>query len=228
MVPFLSFKIEKLSILGSPHIGIFAYASNHFAIVPKGITRTTRRIIEETLEVDVIEATIGGSRLIGIFLAGNDKNLLVSPIIYPEELDELTSQIGGKINIQVFETKNTAIGNLISINNKGALVSTDFTQEEAERLRQILGINVRRVELINYKAIGSLIACNDRIALAHPLLNEEDMRIISSTLEVSVSGATVNEGVGLVKSGVLINNMGLLVGSNTTGPELMNIQALFL
>jgi translation initiation factor 6 len=227
-VLFLGFKIEKASILGSPHIGIFMYANNFFAIVPEGITRTTKKTIEEVLEVEVIEATIGGSRLLGIFLTGNDNILLVSPIVYPEELDELKSQLSGKTRIEVFETKNTAIGNLLTINNKGALASTDFTDEEIEKLRSLLGVKVRRTELLNYKAIGSLIACNDKVALAHPLLKEEETKVVSETLDVAVSGATINEGIGLVKSGVLINNKGLLVGSNTTGPELMNIQALFL
>lgn len=224
----MSFKIEKTSILGSPHIGIFAYANNLFAIVPQGTTRSTQKTIEETLEVDVIEATIGGSRLLGIFLAGNDNVLLISPIIYPEELDYIRSQLRGKIRIEVFETKNTAIGNLLTINNKGAIASIDFTEEEVVTLKNLLGVNVKRMELLNYKAIGSLIACNDKVALAHPLLKEEETKIISEALDVAVSGATVNEGIGLVKSGVLINNKGLLVGSNTTGPELMNIQSLFL
>lgn len=224
----MSIKIDKTSILGSPHIGIFAYVNNHFAVVPPGTSRNTKKTIEEILEVEVIETTIGGSRLIGIFLAGNDNVLLVSPIVFPEELDELNSQLEGRVRIVVFETKNTAIGNLLSINNKGALLSTDFSLDEMERLQKYLNVPMKRIELLNYKAIGSLIACNDNVALTHPLLSEDEAKLISETLSVVANGATVNEGIGLVKSGVLLNNKGLLVGSNTTGPELMNLQAIFM
>lgn len=224
----MAVKLDRLVIYGSPHIGIFAYVNNKFAIVPRGITRTVRRTIEETLEVDVIEATVGGSRLIGVFIAGNDRALLLSPIIYPEELDELRSAIGRKISLRVFETRNTAIGNLIAANNKGALVSSDFSDDEARELEAILETRVRRAQLMNYRAVGSMIACNDKIALTHPLLDEREMGQVSEALGVSAFGATVNEGVGLVRSGALLNNAGILVGSMTTGPELMNIQSLLV
>lgn len=222
----MAVKLYKLTIYGSPHIGIFAYVNNKFAIVPVGTSKTAQKTIEEILEVEVIETTIGGSRLLGVFLSGNDRVLLVSPIIYPQEFDELKSTLEGKVSLRVFETRNTAIGNLIVTNNKGALVSSDFSENEVKILGELLDTRVYRTQLLNYKAIGSLIACNDRVALTHPLLEESELSLISEVLGVTASGATVNEGIGLVKSGVLMNNKGILVGSMTTGPELMNIQSI--
>jgi len=222
----LGLRIDRASVLGSPHIGIFAFANNKFAVVPVGVKRSVKKVIEETLEVDVVEATIGGSRLIGVFMTGNDSVLIISPIIHPEELDDLKSMLGGEVRFEVLETRNTAVGNLVSVNNKGAIVSTEFSEEEAERLSKILGLKVRRADFLGYRAVGSIIACNDAVALTHPLMKSEDLDVVAQALGVSPAGATVNEGIPLVKSGVLINNKGLLVGSKTTGPELMNIQAV--
>lgn len=218
-------KLERVEILGSPYIGVFAFTNNKVAVVPPGLDRGTRKVFEEVLNVDVVEATIGGTRLVGVFLAGNDKALLVSPVALPEELDSLVSQLRGSLKVEVFETKNTALGNLVAANNKGALISPLFSDREAKALEELLGVRTVRMSLVSYMAVGSVVVCNDKVAFAHPMLTEEEAERISHVLDVTTATATVNEGIGNVKIGMLMNNKGVLVGSLTTGPEILNIQS---
>jgi translation initiation factor 6 len=46
-------------------------------------------------------------------------------------------------------------------------------------------------------------------------------------MKVTVEHSTVNGGMPYVKSGLLANNKGVVVGGNTTGPEVLRIKAGF-
>ena len=57
--------------------------------------------------------------------------------------------------------------------------------------------------------------------LAHPLIREEEKRKIQEVLKVPVETGTINGGVPYVKMGIVANSKGAVVGTLTTGPELM-------
>ena len=218
--------LERIDILGNPNIGVFAFVNNKIALTPPRITRSTKKAIEEILGVEIIETTIAGTVIIGVFIAGNDSTILVPHIIHSDELEQLKSELKGKIEIKVLNTKNTALGNLIVANNKAALASVEFDNKEIKMIEDSLGIKVYRKELAGIPAIGALVVANDNAGLVHPSLSDEEIEDLEKKLNINAGPATINEGVGFIKSGVLLNNNGILVGNNTTGPEIMNIQAI--
>jgi len=90
-------------------------------------------------------------------------------------------------------------------------------------------LNVKTVvmSIASYNQVGALIACTDKGAVIHPDVSDEDISRIGSALGVNVEPATVNGGVPFVSSGIVMNNKAIVVGSSTTGPELVMLSRAF-
>ncbi|MEM0021159.1 MAG: translation initiation factor IF-6 [Fervidicoccaceae archaeon] len=215
--------ISKLNIYRNPNIGVFLFANNKIALVPPNISKATKRAIADTLQVDPVETTIAGMHIIGVLVAGNDSCLLIPDIIKQEELDSLKEVLEGSIRIAIIKTKHTALGNLISVNNKAAYISDSFEKDAEKEISSSLGLTVFRRSYLGLPIVGSMIVTNDKLAFIHPMINDSEALMISNELKVTTVHATVNEGVGFVKVGIVMNNSGILIGGTTTGPELMNI-----
>jgi len=215
--------VAKLNVYRNPNIGVFIFTNNKIALIPPNISKAAKKNIAETLQVDPIETTIAGMHIIGVLVAGNDSCILVPDITKQEEIDALKEAIDGSIKIVTVNTKHTALGNLISANNKAAYISKSFEKEVEETIASALKIPVYRRSYLGLPIIGSMVVANDRIAFIHPMIPETEIITISNELMVTPVHATVNEGVGFVKIGIVMNNSGILVGSTTTGPELVNI-----
>jgi len=218
--------LDKTTVSGSPHIGVFIFANNKVALVPPRLSRSTKRTIKETLEVDVIETTIAGTRIIGVLVAGNDRCLLLPRISSEDEIDHLKESLGRSIAIRVVKSKCTALGNLIVANNKAAIVSSEIEREVVREIESTLGVKAYVGAYAGTPAVGAIMVVNDSVGLVHPSLSDSEIAEIERRLGVKAGPATVNEGVEFIKSGAVINNKGVLLGSLTTGPEIMNIQAI--
>ncbi len=59
--------------------------------------------------------------------------------------------------------------------------------------------------------------------LAHPLLKDEERKILENVFKVPVDVGTVNCGVPYVGTGLLANSHAAVAGSMTTGPEMFII-----
>ena len=62
----------------------------------------------------------------------------------------------------------------------------------------------------------------------HPEADEEDMKKFSNILGVKIEHSTVNNGIPYVSSGILANNNCIVVGTMTSGPEIMMMTRAFL
>ena len=213
--------LERLRILGNPNIGVFICASNKYALIPKGVTSQAKQKIKDVLNVEVIEAQVAGTPLLGVFLVCSDNLVLAPGIMRDEEIDEL-KQLGLKITI--VETRHTALGNVVLHNNKAALLSTELSEDEVKSVVNSLGIGKFKVgKIANMTAVGSAAVVTDKGAVVHPDASDEELRFISEFFDVNADIATVNFGVAFIKTGLVANNYGALVGERTTGPEIMRI-----
>jgi translation initiation factor 6 len=59
--------------------------------------------------------------------------------------------------------------------------------------------------------------------LAHPMLKDEERKILENLLKVPVDVGTINCGVPYVGTGLLANSKSAVAGSMTTGPEMFII-----
>jgi translation initiation factor 6 len=72
-----------------------------------------------------------------------------------------------------------------------------------------------------------LIVSTNQGAGVHPSATDQEIQVISESLKVDVQPATVNGGIPYLSSGIIANSKSMVVGSLTTGPELMILSRAF-
>ncbi len=215
--------IDKARVLGSPHIGTYVVATDELVLVPKGVEEEFKKKSREVLSVnDVIETTIAGTSLIGIFTIARGKLVVVPDIIKEEEVDWLRS-LG--IRVEVIEVSNfNALGNVVLHNSRAMLAHPELDKEAEAKIAHILGVDRHSPGTIaNIPTVGSAAVVTDRGGLVHPSISDEELRKLSEFFGVEFSLGTVNFGIGFIRSGLVANNYGAIVGDLTTGPEIIRI-----
>ncbi|MEM4476549.1 MAG: translation initiation factor IF-6, partial [Desulfurococcaceae archaeon] len=213
---------SKLSILGTPNIGVYLFANDYVAVVGPNLTESERRIIEETLRVEVVEAKVSDSILIGVLIAGNNNGIIVPKTVREHELSELKRLLKGyHINVEVVDSRLTALGNIVLVNNKAAIVGSRIEDRVIAKISDSLGVEVVVRDLMNLSIPGSIAVVNNAGGAIHPDVSDDDLKYVEEVMGVEVERATVNSGIPFVKAGLVANNNGVLVGEYTTGPEIL-------
>jgi len=217
--------LEKLRIFGNPNIGVYIFTNNKVTLVPEGTQPQVKKALSDTLSTEVLEAVIADSRLLGIFIAGNDKAILLPKTARDKEVDRL-KELG--LPVKVVFTSFTALGNIILTNNRVALIHPELSDKEVEVVCRELNVEkcVRR-SIVNIPTVGSVAVINDNSGLFHPDVNESELKALEELLKIRVGTGTVNFGVGFIKTGLIANNFGAVVGDLTTGPEIMRVMDAF-
>jgi translation initiation factor 6 len=224
-------EIGKMSFFGNPNIGVYAYVNDEVLILPPRIGRDDIEELVEVLKVSaVIEAKVAGTILIGVLLAGNNNAVLLPQIVFDEDLEYLEKRVreySVDTEFSVLESKYTALGNLVLCNSRRCLASPLFSSREVREMEDVLGVEVVTTRLVNTDLLGSIVVVTDSGGVIHPDASEEDIKTLRELLGVTVERATVNAGVVYVRSGIMANNKGVVVGGNTTGPEVLRIKRGF-
>jgi translation initiation factor 6 len=149
----------------------------------------------------------------------NNNGVLVSRIIEDYELKEIASGTG--LNVERFESKFTAVGNLVVGNDRGTIMSPILSPEDIKQVRDVLGTEVEVMAIQRFVQVGSMIVATNRGAAVNPNLNEEETERVGRALGVDAYPSSVNGGVPYVSSGLVANSMNAITGDLTTGPELI-------
>ena len=218
--------IYKYDVYKSPNIGLFVRANDRILIVPFGFAETKTTKLMGYLQIeDEVYASIGGTRLIGPMVVMNNNGILVPSIASDDEIDILRKASG--LNVERLKSKFTAIGNLISTNDNGALLSPLFEGEIDQQVQDILGVPVHSMTVGGFIQTGSMVVSTNTGAVVHPRCTEEEIKVIAEALQVEVEPVTVNGGVPFVSSGIIANSKSVIVGSLTSGPELIMLSRAF-
>ena len=217
--------LNRLSILGNPNIGIYIFANDKIALVPPGLTSSEKEVITETLKVDVIETKIAGTIIIGALVAGNNNGIILPRNVLDEEYFNLKNALN-KYGIEVYvsSSKNTALGNIILANDKKCISGGVLEKSEINALREVLGVDIIEKNIMGLPIPGSLAVVTNTGGVVHPDISDEELSFLENTFGVPFERATVNSGVPFIKTGLVANKYGALVGELTTGPEIMRIQ----
>ncbi len=209
------------SIVGSASIGVYSLANDKIVIIPKMVPLKKAERTAEWLKVKLIHTSIGGSVLAGALACANSNGILLPNSIREEELSVVKSLFEG--NIMVMETKKTAYGNLVLANDHGAVVDPRFKELQVKQIAETLGVDAVTGEVAGLPYVGSLAVATNKGVLAHPLLKEEERKILESVFKVPVDVGTINCGIPYVGTGLLGNSHAAVAGSMTTGPEMFII-----
>jgi translation initiation factor 6 len=219
--------VDRVRVLGSPHIGTYMVVTDNLALVPKGAGEDLKRKIMEVLSVnDIIEISIAGTALIGIFAVASGRKVVVPDIIKDEELEELRS-LG--LSVDVVEASNfNALGNVVLHNSRAAVFHPELDRDVAMRIAEALNLGTyTQTPIAGIPTVGSAAVVTDRGGLVHPSASEEELKKLSELFGIELDVGTINFGIGFIKSGLVANNYGVLVGELTTGPEIVRIMKAF-
>ncbi len=220
--------IAQTTILGNSSLGIFALSTEKFAIVPQGTKENRIELIKNILGIKIVQTTIASSVLVGTLAVGNSKSLLIPQNVTQKEKQQIVEGLGDEIEIIEVESKYTALGNLIVMNDKGAIISEMFEKNVRNQIQDSLGIETTIGSMLGSPLVGSIAMSTNRGALVHPLLSEEEISEISSILKVRTDVCTINRGIPYPRVGILSNTKGAVIGSDSTGPESMRIFEVLL
>ncbi len=216
--------IYKYNIYRTPNIGIFLKTNDKLLLVPKGLAYTKVNNLVSLLNVKYLAISIANTRLLGPLIAMNNNSILVPRIIEDVELDELKST---GLDVIILNTLETSLGNLIVMNDRCAIISTRLSKDIADEIKDRLSIEVVQMQFGDYYQVGSMIVATNKGAAVHPIVNDKDVKFLASVLHVHVEPATVNNGIPFIASGVVANSNNVIVGSLTTGPELVMLSRAF-
>lgn len=217
--------IFRYDLYKSPNVGIFAKSNDSIVLLPYGYAETKSKKLIDYLQVEPVFVSIAGNRLIGPMVVLNNKGMILPSLASDDEITYLKQMTG--LNIGRLESKHTAVGNLISANDYGAIVSPLFKGEFDKQIEDILGTNVHTMAVADFNQTGSMIVSNNHGAAIHPKASEKEIETVSSILKVDVEPLTINGGIPYLSSGIICNSKSMIVGSLTTGPELIMLSRGF-
>ncbi|MBW6451938.1 MAG: translation initiation factor IF-6 [DPANN group archaeon] len=211
--------IAKIKIDSNPNVGLYGIATDKYMIISKKTKDS------EVFKTDVIETTIASTKYVGIFLAGNSNGLLVPNTIENHEFEKLKNnlaKIDKNITLTKLETKYTALGNLILTNDKGCIISEKLEKNKKE-IEDTLKVPVTVGTILNNDIVGALAITTNKGFLLNMDVEKEDFEFVKDCLKVEGDIGSVNFGGSFIKSGIIANSNGLLIGELTTGPEISRI-----
>lgn len=202
-------------------MGLFTRTNDNTLLLPFGFADTKTKKLKEYMDVEkIIHVSVAGTRLMGPMTVMNNNGILLPSTVSDEEI-QILKQTG--LNVERLKSKFTAIGNLISANDKGAIVSSLFKGEVDQDIRDTLGVPLETMSIGGFVQVGSMVVATDAGAIVHPKANDAEISRISEILQVEAEPATVNGGSPFLSSGIIANFSSVIVGNLTTGPELIMI-----
>jgi translation initiation factor 6 len=217
--------IFKYDVYSGPNVGVYTKVNDDFVFLPKGFAKSKAENLSKYLNTDCLYTSIANTRLLGIMMVANNQGILLPKNSHEHEFEFIKRSTG--LNVQVLNTKHTALGNMICVNDKGGVVSPLIDREDVKLIQDSLGIEVIQKKVAGYDQVGAMIVTTSQGGIIHPEVNENDLKTISNVLHVKLEPATINGGIPYVASGTLANNHSIVVGSFTSGPEIMMLTHAF-
>lgn len=214
--------VYLIDFFGSASIGVYSLVTDRMLIVPPQVSESKARKLEEWLKVKAIRTTIGESVLIGALACANSNGIVLPHFVSDGEVKVIKSFLD--INVTAMETKRTAYGNLVLANDYGAVVDPRLKGTDIEKIGDTLGVEAVPCEIAGLPYVGSLATATNKGVLAHPMIKEDEQKVLKEVLNVQLDVGTVNCGIPYVATGLLANKNGAVAGSITTGPELFIIE----
>lgn len=216
--------IYRFTVYKSPNIGIFVRANDKFVLLPYGFADTKSEKLAEYLQAKEVYASVASTRLLGPMTVINNNGILLPPIASDEEIQILREAT--HLNVERLKTKFTAIGNLIAANDNGALVSPLLEGTE-KQIEDVLGVPAQQMSVAGFVQTGSMVVATNSGAGVHPKATEDEIKAVSEALQVHADALTINGGIPFLSSGIVANTANVVVGSLTSGPELIMLSRIF-
>src|SRR5271154_985494 len=211
--------LHLVEIYRSPNVGIFLRTNDKFLLAPKGIASTKSQMLAEDLKVTPCFVSVEGTRLLGPLVVMNNKGILVTRMVEDYEVREISTKTG--LPVARFDSKFTAVGNLVAANDHGAVVSPILDAKAVSQVKDILDVEVLPLVIEDYVQVGALTVATNSGAAVYPKLTEKEVQEVGEVFGVEAYPASINGGIPFLASGLVANSKNAVVGNLTTGPELI-------
>jgi translation initiation factor 6 len=217
--------IYRYTFYKSPNIGIFVKANDTIVLVPHGFADTKAEKLADYLQVREVRASVADTRLLGPMTVMNNNGVLLPSIASDEEVELIRRE--SKLNVERLRSRLTAIGNLIAANDNGAIVSPLLKGEVNQQVQDVLGVPPSIMTVGGFVQAGSMIVATNVGAAVTPRASEEEVKTVTEVLQVPAEPVTVNGGMPFLSSGIVANSKSVVVGTLTSGPELVMMSRVF-
>ncbi len=211
--------IEKLNFNRDPNLGLFTIPTEDFCIVGNTIMKKDIEKIKKILDVKIIKGRVANSELVGLFSTAN-KNGIVLPKNSNEKEIEKFKKTG--LNVLVADIKQTAIGNLILVNDYGCIIPKELNKIKGD-LEDCFGVKVKTSTVAGLSIVGSCAFATNNGILAHLKCSEEEMKLLESVLSVKGEIGTLGFGSPFIGASLVANSKGFVIPEETTGPEIQRV-----
>jgi translation initiation factor 6 len=218
--------IIKYDVYRAPNIGIYINVNDKYVMLPMGFAESKAEKLAKYLQAEYMYLSIANTRLLGVLAVMNNKGILLPKTAFQNEYDMIKKETD--LQVGVLDAKYTALGNLICANDKGAVVSPWLSKDDVVTIKNVLGVEVLQKRIAGFNQVGAVMVANNSGAVIHPEADEEDMKKFANVLGVKIEHSTINNGIPFVSLGILANNNCIVVGTLTTGPEIMMLTRAFL
>ena len=172
--------IIKYDVYSGPNIGIFTNVNDKFVFVPNGFAKTKAENLANYLQAEYIMTPVANTRLLGVMMVLNNHGILLPRTSSPQEIAYLEKSTG--LNVKILDTKHNALGNLISVNDKGGVISPLIEKEFIKEIEDVLDIEVIQRRVAGYDQVGAVMKTNNFGAVIHPEADEEAVSYTHLTL----------------------------------------------
>lgn len=214
--------MEIINFFGNPNIGLFFYSTDKFTIAPRLTDEAVVKAIKRELKTEVIKLDVMSSSVNAIFLAGNEKIIIVPKGISNESKNEI-EKLG--VKVAEIDTKFNALGNNVVICNNKAIVNPNF-EESAVKQIEALGFNVKKLKIAGVETVGANLVVFGKKGIINKTAKDNEIRSIEEFLGIELERGTVNGGSPIIKAGFVKNSSGILVSEDMRGPEIMMLEGL--
>ena len=219
--------LKRLDINGNPYLGVLCRSSDMLAIVSQDASDPVVGEFAEALEVPVVRASLGGSRVVGSLCNLNANGVVVSDLAGADELDNLKRSTPPGTKVLRLAGKLNALGNNILLNDRAALVHPDMSRSLMKRLGDFLGVEVERGTIAGMRTVGSAAAVNGKGVLCHPKTSPAERKLLEELFRLPVTVGTANYGSPVIGACLVANSKGAVAGTHTTGIEMGRIEEAF-
>lgn len=214
--------IQRTRIHGNDYVGAWSVATDGFFIAGNDVKSRTEEIAREALGVDVVRASVGGSALIGIYVAANSNGVLLPNLSERRELEHLSHELQG-IQVEMLDTDLNALKNNILANDKIAIINPNFSRVEERRISDVLGVETVRLGIAGFHTVGANNILTNKGFVLNNRASDEEKDRIEGILGMKVEQSTANTGSVSIGLCVVANSKGMIAGEATTGYELARI-----
>ena len=221
--------VSRCKYQSSSEVGAYARITNSYALVPTTAAESWASVFQDHLDssIKIIYSNIAGTPIVGRLTAGNKNGLLVPLTTSDSELKQIEDSLPDGVVVERIEEKFSALGNVISCNDKIALIHPELDNETIDIIQDVLGVEVFPTLIAKESLVGSYSVFTNKGGIVSPQCTVEEVEELSGQLGISVETASVNRGSNLVSAGCCVNDTSLFCGWETTALEIANLTRIF-